>query len=80
MDVETIKARLTPVFRDVFADDSLVVTEAMSAADVPAWDSLSHINLIVAVEKEFKIKLSTKDVRWMKNVGDMIALVAKKAA
>jgi acyl carrier protein len=80
MDTDTIKARLTPVFRDVFGDDQLVVTEALTAADVRSWDSVSHINLIVAVEKEFKIRLTTKDARSMKNVGDLIALVRKKAA
>ena len=52
----------------------------MTAADVAAWDSLTHIDLVVEVEKEFKIKLSTAEVRGLKNVGDFAALIAKKAA
>jgi acyl carrier protein len=52
----------------------------LTAADVEGWDSLSHINLIVAVEKEFKIKLTTADIRALTTVGDFIALIARKAA
>ena len=80
MGNEEIKARLTPVFHSVFADDDLEVTEGLTADQVPGWDLLSHINLIVAVEKEFKIKFTTKDVRSMKNVGNMIELISNKAA
>jgi acyl carrier protein len=50
----------------------------MVAGDVPKWDSLTHINLILAVEKGFKIRLTTREVRGMKNVGDMIRLVQQK--
>jgi acyl carrier protein len=50
----------------------------MTADDVDAWDSLTHIDLIVAVEKAFRIKLSTSSVRGLKNVGDFIALITSK--
>ena len=78
MDTNTIKEKLNLVFRDVFGDDNLNVNETMTAADVPGWDSLAHINLIVAVERAFAISLTTRDVRAMKNVGDMIELVSKR--
>jgi acyl carrier protein len=80
MDTEEIKTRLTPIFRDVFADRGLAVTETLTANDVPKWDSLSHINMIYAVEKAFRIKFSIKDARSMKDVGELIQLIKKKAA
>jgi acyl carrier protein len=79
METNEIVARLTPIFRDVFDDDALVVSEEMTAADVPTWDSLSNINMIIAVEKAFSVKFSIKDVRALKNVGELLALINKKA-
>jgi len=75
-----IESRLTPIFRDVFNDDALVVSEGMTAADVPTWDSLSNINMIVAVEKAFGVKFSIKDVRNLKNIGELLELIKRKAA
>ena len=80
MDNKEIVSRLTPIFRDVFNDDALVVSEGMTAADVPTWDSLSNINMIVSVEKAFGVKFSIKDVRALKNVGELLALIKRKAA
>jgi acyl carrier protein len=79
MQSDEIKEKLTPIFHDVFGDDSLVVTEDLTAEGVPAWDSLSHVNLIVAVEKAFNLNFSIRDVRALKNVGGLIELVKKKA-
>jgi acyl carrier protein len=80
MQQDEITARLTGIFRKTFDDDRLEVTHEMTAADVEAWDSLSHINLILAVERGFEIRLTTREVRLMKNVGDFISLIAKKTA
>ena len=80
MDNADIVTRLTPIFRDVFNDDALVVSEGMTAANVPSWDSLSNINMIVAVEKAFGVKFSIKDVRNLKNVGELLELIKRKAA
>jgi acyl carrier protein len=80
MDNADIVARLTPIFRDVFNDNTLVVTEGLNADDVATWDSLSNINMIVAVEKAFGAKFSIKDVRNLKDVGELIALIKRKAA
>ena len=80
MEKSQIVSRLTPIFRDVFNDDTLVVTEGLTAADVPTWDSLSNINMIVAVEKAFGVKFSIRDVRALKNVGELLALIKRKAA
>ena len=80
MNNNEIVSRLTPIFRDVFNDDALVVSEGMTAADVPTWDSLSNINMIIAVEKAFGVKFSIKDVRALKNVGELLDLIKRKAA
>jgi acyl carrier protein len=80
MDNSDIVARLTPIFRDVFNDNTLVVTDKLNAADVATWDSLSNINMIVAVEKTFDVKFSIKDVRNLENVGELLELIKRKAA
>ena len=80
METNEIVSRLTPIFRDVFSDDALVVSEVTTAADVPTWDSLSNINMIIAVEKAFGVKFSIKDVRSLKNVGELLELIKRKAA
>lgn len=78
MEKEEIVQKLTPVFRKVFADNSLVITDSLSALDVENWDSLSHMILISEVEQEFAIKFKLKDLNKMANVGDMIANIASK--
>jgi acyl carrier protein len=80
METNEIVDRLTPIFRDVFSDNALVVTEGLNAADVATWDSLSNINMIVAVEKAFGVKFSIKDVRNLKNVGELLELSKRQAA
>lgn len=75
-----IMARLTEVFRDVFDDDELTVFPAMTAKDVDEWDSLMHITLVLAVEKEFAVKLNAAEVGRLENVGQMVELLARKAA
>jgi acyl carrier protein len=80
MDKNEIVSRLTPIFQDVFNDNALVVTESLTAADVATWDSLSNINMIVAVEKAFGVKFRIKDVRALKNVGELLELIKRKAA
>ena len=72
--------RLTSVFRDVFDDDSLTLRPDLTADEVENWDSLTHIDMITAVEREFAIRFTTGDVSSMKNVGDLMALIQKKTA
>jgi acyl carrier protein len=76
--LDNLKARLNQVFRQVFDDPSLSVAETTTADDVPGWDSLTHIDLIVAVEKEFGVSFTTREVMTFDNVGALIASVAKK--
>lgn len=78
MEKVEILSRLTPVFRKVFGDNTLVITDQLSALDVEKWDSLSHMLLISEVENEFTIKFKLKDLNKMANVGDMIAIIESK--
>lgn len=70
--------RLTQVFRDVFDDETITLNPAMTADDIDDWDSLSHIRLVLSVEKEFGTKFSSAEIGGLKNVGDFIALIQSK--
>lgn len=78
MTDDEVRLKLTTVFHSIFKDPALVIRDDMTAGDIPAWDSLAHINLIFAVEKAFGVKFSIKDSRSLKNVGELVALVLKK--
>ena len=73
-----IMETLTPIFREVFDNPSLVLRDDMTAADVENWDSLNHIDLIVAIERKLKVKFTTREVTSLKNVGELAALTQKK--
>ncbi len=73
-----IREQLTGIFRDVFDDDSIHIFDAMTAKDIEDWDSLNHINLIVAVEGSFKVKFTTKEVTNLANVGELVTLITQK--
>ena len=79
-----VRAKLEMVFREVFRDPSLVLRDEMTADDVDGWDSLEHINLIIAVERTFGVRFATAEIAKMKeagnNVGTLVALIAAKAA
>jgi acyl carrier protein len=70
--------QLTPIFREVFDDDGIVLTRQTTADDVDAWDSLSHMNLIMAVEMKFRVKFALGELQSLKNVGELADLVEKK--
>jgi acyl carrier protein len=74
-----LHVRLTRIFRDVFDDDALILRDDMTADNVERWDSLTHVDLIVAIEKEFKIRLTTGEISGLKSVGQLTALVLRKA-
>ena len=74
-----IREKLTQIFRDVFDDETIEIRDTLTANDVASWDSLTHINMIVAVEKAFQIKLTTKEVQSLSNVGELLSLIQRKA-
>ncbi len=70
--------RLNRVFRKVFDDANITVTRKTTAKDIEDWDSLEHITLIGAVEREFKMRFTMKEVSSMKNVGEMADIIASR--
>jgi acyl carrier protein len=74
-----VYARMTAIFRDVLDDDSIILREDMTADDVRNWDSLTHVDLILAIEQEFKIRFTTGEISSLRSVGQLAALVSRKA-
>jgi acyl carrier protein len=75
-----VMRRLTEVFQETFDDPGLELRDSMTAADVDDWDSLQHIVLVLAVEREFRIRLNPAEVGKLENVGRMVDLLQAKAA
>ena len=78
MEDSTIRGRLGQIFREVFDDDSIEIHDSVTSKDIEEWDSLNHINLIVAVERDFKVKFTMKEVSSLANVGEFIQLIRSK--
>lgn len=70
--------KLTPIFREVFNDNNLVINEEMTANDVENWDSLTHMVMITKVEEVFDIKFKLKELNRLKKTGDLINIVLTK--
>jgi len=79
MDEPQVYARLAEIFKDVFDEDSIKLAPDLSAKDVDGWDSLTHIRLILTVEKAFKIKFSTSEIGNLENVGDLVKLIKARS-
>lgn len=80
MEQTEILQKVQEIFRDVLDNEDIELTTETSADDVEDWDSLTHIQLIVAVEKEFKIKFNSKEILSWRNVGEMIDCILQKKA
>jgi acyl carrier protein len=78
MTPENILKELTAIFRQIFDDDSIVLTLETTAADIGDWDSFNHINIIVATEEHFGIKFQTAETEELKNVGHLVDLIQQK--
>ena len=77
-DSTKIYADLTEIFNDVFMVDDMKLTPELTAKDVKGWDSFKQIEIMVSVEERFNIKLSTREIDSLKNVGDLADVIAKK--
>ena len=75
MTREEVYERLNGVFRDVFDDETIVVSDSTTADDIDEWDSFEHINLIVGVEEEFGFKMPMGKAVNMKDVGEMVDFI-----
>lgn len=79
MTNEQIYENLTELFRELFADDAIVLTPETTADDIDGWDSFNHISIIVAVETRFGIKMHASEIERLTNVGDLVAAIASKS-
>lgn len=75
MSREEVFEKVQDIFRDVFDDDSLEITDSTNSDDIEDWDSLEHIALVVSMEKEFNLKFDIKQVNKLENVGQMVDLI-----
>jgi len=75
-----IVAALTEIFHDVFLRDDLTLTPTLSANNVEGWDSFKQIEIVIAVEERFAVKLKTREVNALSNVGDLVAVIASKTS
>jgi len=78
MTHDEVLSELQGIFRTLFDDGSIEVSDVTTADDIEDWDSLEHINLINMIEQHFRIRLDMKEVVNFKNVGDMIRCIVKK--
>jgi len=78
MTREELFRELTDIFRDVFDDDTLIIVDETNSEDIEDWDSLEHINLVVAMEKRFNMKFNIREVGKLKNVGEMADLILSR--
>ena len=74
---EVLKAA-NEIFCDIFDDENIVITELTVADDIEDWDSLEHINLVLALEQRFDMRFNMDEVTGMKNVGDMVDIVMNR--
>ena len=78
MTREQVFAEVQNIFRDIFDDESISIANNTTADDIEEWDSLNHINLISAIEKEFKIQFALGELQSLKNIGVMINMIIEK--
>jgi len=75
MTHDEIMVQMQEIFRDVFEDNSIVISDDTNAEDIDEWDSFNHINLVSAIEQKFGIKFALGELQELENVGDMIKLM-----
>lgn len=78
MDRSEILKTVQEIFRDILDDEEIVLEDSTTADDVEGWDSLTHIQMIVAIEKQFKIKFTSKEILSWRNIGEMLDSIASK--
>lgn len=78
MDEAEIYTKLGGVFRDVFDDDRIDIHPGLSPNEIAGWDSLMHLRLLLTIERRFKIKFSTAEIGELKDVGEIVSVIASR--
>tara|TARA_Y100001980_G_C14186688_1_gene55623 strand:+ start:119 stop:358 length:240 start_codon:yes stop_codon:yes gene_type:complete len=77
MDKNKVIEKLVPIFKDVFEDKNLKISKDSNSSNISGWDSLNHILLVVAIEKEFELKFTAEDIQNWEDVGAMVDYISK---
>jgi acyl carrier protein len=80
MEKSDVLARLNAVFIDILDNQSIVLSDQTTANDITEWDSLAHIHLVVAIERHFKIRFTSKEIQSWENVGELVDCICSKLA
>ena len=78
IDYQSTIEQLTPIFRDVFDDEDLVIKQNTTAQDVDGWDSLANIRLLISIEKKLELRFSASEISSLKNIEELVQLILKK--
>ncbi len=78
MDKSEILRIVNGVFIDILDDENIVLTDETTANDVDEWDSLNHIQLVVAIERQFRIRFNSQEIQRWNNVGEMVNSISAK--
>ena len=79
METSAIYQKLTPIFHNVLDDDSLVLRPETTARDVPSWDSVNHIRIVLSIEQQFGLKIKVRETAELMNVADLVEFIQKKS-
>jgi acyl carrier protein len=80
MEINEILEQVNAIFIDVLDNEDIIINSETTASDVEDWDSLTHIQLVVGIEKHFKIRFTSKEIQSWKNVGEMLECIKEKTA
>ena len=79
MDTQEVMKQVSDIFIDLLGNDDIKIDCNTTASDVPEWDSLNHIQLVVEIEKHFKLRFTSSEIQGFKNVGEMCEAISQKA-
>lgn len=80
MDRADILKQVNEIFVEVLDNDAVILSDETTAADVEDWDSLNHIQLVVAIEQQFNLRFSSKEIQTWNNVGELVSCIQNKQA
>jgi len=78
MEIEEVLTHVNQIFINVLDEDNIILTKETTSEDIDEWDSLTHIQLVVAIEKHFKTKFTSMEIQSWKNVGQMCEAISKR--
>jgi acyl carrier protein len=78
--MDAIYTELTRIFHEVFDDETIVLQPQLAAADLKAWDSFRHVEILIAIQDRFRLKFSSREIDELACVGDLVGIIRRKRA